>query len=123
MRGKALASLAGARTAEAIVPAVESDDRYRGIARREATDVAPSRCRHCDRIGRVGPASESVARRHELVFAPERLLLRYGQARPAAPMDGEREPCRRPASVSSAWLGIDRGLLDQPLAALLNEVI
>ena len=44
-RGEAIAALAGARMAEAIVPAIESDDRYPGIARREATDVAASRCR------------------------------------------------------------------------------
>ena len=46
-RGEPLAALVGARTAEPIVSAIESDDRYPGIARREATDVAESRCRHC----------------------------------------------------------------------------
>jgi hypothetical protein len=47
--GKAVAALAGARMIEAIVPAIESDDRYPGIACREGTDVAASRCRHRDR--------------------------------------------------------------------------
>jgi hypothetical protein len=35
-RGEGIAALAGARTAEAIVPAIEPDDRYPGIARRES---------------------------------------------------------------------------------------
>jgi hypothetical protein len=41
--GDAVAALAGARMIEAIVPAIESDDRYPGIACREGTDVAASR--------------------------------------------------------------------------------
>ena len=32
-----------------IVPTIEPDDRYPGILRREATDIAASRCRLCDR--------------------------------------------------------------------------
>jgi hypothetical protein len=47
-RGKPRAALAGARTAEAIVPAIEPDDCSPGVVRREATDVAASRCRHWD---------------------------------------------------------------------------
>jgi hypothetical protein len=47
--GEPIAALAAARMAEAIVPAIEPDDRYPGIARREATDVAASRCRQPDR--------------------------------------------------------------------------
>ena len=46
LRGEAIAALAGARRAEVIVPAIEPDDRYSGIAHRGATDVAASRCRH-----------------------------------------------------------------------------
>ncbi len=38
----------GARTVEAIVPAIEPDDRYPGIPRREATHVGASISRHCD---------------------------------------------------------------------------
>ena len=49
LRGEPIAALAGARTAEAIVPAIEPDDRYPGIDRRETADVAASRCRHCAR--------------------------------------------------------------------------
>jgi hypothetical protein len=49
VRGEAIAALAGARRAEAIVPAIEPDDRYSGIARREATNVAASSCRQRDR--------------------------------------------------------------------------
>jgi hypothetical protein len=41
-RGEGIAALAGDRTAEAIVPAIGLDDRYPGIARREATDVEAS---------------------------------------------------------------------------------
>ncbi len=48
MRGEGIAALAGARTAEAIAPAIEPDDPYPGIVRREAADVAASRCRQCD---------------------------------------------------------------------------
>ena len=57
-RGEPIAALEGARTAEAIVPAIEPDDRYPGIARRENTDVAASRCRQCNHAG-------SAVRRHE----------------------------------------------------------
>ena len=45
VRGKAMATRAGARRAQAIVAAIEPDDRYSGIARRGATDVAASRSR------------------------------------------------------------------------------
>ena len=58
-RGEAIAALAGARTAEAIVPAIEPDDRYPGIARREATDVAASRCRQRTRQTRGPRKNES----------------------------------------------------------------
>ncbi len=49
-----------ARTAEAIVPAIEPDDRYSGIARRGATDVAASRCRRCDRSDRRRPLTKAL---------------------------------------------------------------
>ncbi len=42
---RSIAAPAGAGTAEAIVPAIEPDDCYLRIARREATDIAASRCR------------------------------------------------------------------------------
>ena len=48
VRGEGIAAVASARTAEAIVPAIEPDDRYPGIVRREAADVAASRCRQRD---------------------------------------------------------------------------
>jgi hypothetical protein len=56
VRGQAIAALAGTRTAEAIVPAIEPGDRYSGIARREATDVAASRCRPSARQKRIDGA-------------------------------------------------------------------
>jgi hypothetical protein len=62
LRGEAIAALAGARRAEAIVPAIEPDDRYSGIARREATNVAASRCRQLDRAVRdVAPGKAIVS--------------------------------------------------------------
>ena len=61
-RGQAIAAVAGARRAEAIVPAIEPDDRYSGIARREATNVAASSCRQLDRkLGEVAQ-SEAIVR-------------------------------------------------------------
>ncbi len=48
-RGKPLAALPGAPTAEAIVPAVEPDDRYPGRRPQGTTGVAASRCRRSDR--------------------------------------------------------------------------
>ena len=59
-RGEPLAALVGARTAEAIVSAIESDDRYPGIARREATDVAESRCRRSDQAPRAARLAEAI---------------------------------------------------------------
>ena len=47
--GEGIAALAGGRTAEAIVPALETDDPYPRIVRRGATDVAASRCRQGSR--------------------------------------------------------------------------
>jgi hypothetical protein len=61
-RGKAIAELAGARTAEAIVPAIEPDDRYSGIARHEATDVAASRCRQSNRPTQGGRRAKGIVR-------------------------------------------------------------
>jgi flavoprotein len=71
MRGEAIAALAGARTAEAIVPAIEPDDRYSGIARHEGTDVAASRCRHCERAVRGVPSVEAIVRHRRAVSARE----------------------------------------------------
>ena len=63
VRGEAIPAAAGARTAEPIVPAIEPDDRYPGIARREATDVAASRCRRCNRAARDAPRTKAIAGR------------------------------------------------------------
>jgi hypothetical protein len=51
-RGKPITALAGAQTAEAIVPAVEHDDRYPGRRSPGGPDVVASRCRHCARAAR-----------------------------------------------------------------------
>ena len=61
-RGEGIATLAGARRAEAIVSAIEPDDRYPGIARREATDVAASRCRRSARAIRGGSPNKAIVR-------------------------------------------------------------
>jgi hypothetical protein len=55
-----IAALAGARTAKTIVPAIEPDDRYPRIGCREATAVAASRCRHCDRAPYLGGQVKST---------------------------------------------------------------
>jgi hypothetical protein len=74
-----MAAPAGAWTAEAIVPAIEPDDRYRDIARREATDVPSSRCRLCDRHVRASPATKALVR----TAAPGRSGLGEGDSRRA----------------------------------------
>lgn len=72
-RGKGIAALAGVRTAEAIVRAIGSDDRHPGIVRREATDVAASRCRQGDREFRWGENTNAIA--------SEKPTLALGRAR------------------------------------------
>ena len=64
VRGEAAAAQAGPQTAEAIVPAIESDPRSPevGIAGREATDVAASRYRQRDRELRDVCRSEGIVR-------------------------------------------------------------
>jgi hypothetical protein len=49
VRGKPVAAFAGTRTAEAIVPATEPDDRYPVRRSREPRDVAASGCRQTAR--------------------------------------------------------------------------
>ena len=49
VRGEPIALLAGARTAEAIVPAIECDDCCPGHSPPGGPDVAASRCRRCSR--------------------------------------------------------------------------
>ena len=65
LRGEAIAALAGARRAEAIVPAIEPDDRYSGIAHRGATDVAASRCRQSASRLETVIAIEAIVRQHD----------------------------------------------------------
>ena len=55
LRGEPIAALAGARTAEPIVRAIGSDDRYPGIVGRGATDLAASRSCRSDRAVRSPP--------------------------------------------------------------------
>ena len=57
-RGKGMAALAGAWTPEAIEPG----DRYPGIVRREATDVAASRCRQSDSATCTGARANAIVR-------------------------------------------------------------
>ena len=47
MRGEPIASLAGARTAKAIVPVIEPDDRHPGHRPPEGHTLLASRCRRC----------------------------------------------------------------------------
>ena len=61
-RGEGIAAVAGARTAEAVVPAIEPDDRYPGIVRREAADVAASRCRQGDAQLCAGSNTNAIVR-------------------------------------------------------------
>jgi hypothetical protein len=118
----------GRPAAEAIVPAIEPDDRYPGRRPRKTTDIAASRCRHCDsalpavarRKGIVAVADAARSRPVEtnrpvetvvtgqvkLDGGPSRLLSHRSQAstdaavhRHAAPADGRHSP--RSAAAAS----------------------
>ena len=66
VRGEGIAAVASARTAEAIVPAIEPDDRYPGIVRREAADVAASRCRQRDSATAGSKTIKAIVRDEEV---------------------------------------------------------
>jgi hypothetical protein len=83
-RGEGIAALSGARTAEAIVPAIESDDRYSGVVRREATGIGASRCRQFNREFGDARPSEAVVRGG----AHEGLLVGVRERRRAALVAG-----------------------------------
>ena len=72
-RGEPIAALVGTQKAEAIVRAIEPDDRCRGIARREAIDVVASRCRHRNRPPR-DRADRKSNRQQGTGFCPEPAL-------------------------------------------------
>ena len=83
----------GRPAAEAIVPAIESNDRHRGIARREATDVAASRCRHWTR---PRPADENTVAIVRVVRTrrSQGAEPRRGGARRRTPLPRQIRSCR-----------------------------
>ena len=101
-RGEPIAALAGVPTAEAIVPAVEPDHRYPGIARREATDVAASRCRRTTRPAPGGSAGECDRHRGRLEERRRRgdAVVSHGNNTQSAEAAGTSS--RIEAAVSSA---------------------
>jgi hypothetical protein len=103
VRGEAIAALAGARTAEAIVPAIEPDDRYSGIARDEATDVAASRCRRSNGATQGGRGRKAIVE-HSADAAQVPTSRNYRQgAVPAAQLHGnEKRAAATPAASRCA---------------------
>ena len=76
-RGRTIrCALADARTAEAIVPAIEADDRYPGRRPPGATEVAGSRCCHCDHPLICRPAIAFAERTRELARRTRRRRFR-----------------------------------------------
>jgi hypothetical protein len=98
IRGGPIAPLARARTAEAIVPAIEPDNRYRVVARPEASDDAASRWRL-----RRGPRRSVLSDAGRPRLAGQIQLRLPGRRagawqRPTVPDATESETRRSPAS-------------------------
>ena len=108
-RGEPTVALAGARTAEAIVPAIEPDDRYPrrrlpGNCRRRGIEMSPKEWRDPGRAGARKESSESAPSKARLSPKAGRTRTRAEQARYLCSTTGVRWLARRPYD---AWIWAD----------------